>query len=260
MITVEQFLNNFENMLKCKTLYVMGGFGCALTAKRKERILGPNGYAYNKNDARKKKIIAASSDTFGFDCGGAIKGNLWGFVGDPDKVYGGAVYKSNGVPDVSAAGFLKSCSNVSTDFSKIVPGAFLYMTNHCGIYKGNGEVYEASPALADGFQVTKLSQRKWLKWGLLTQYVNYGAPKPENTPIVAKHTLKLGSKGLQVNYLQQDLNYLGEHLNTDGIFGPLTKEAVLRFQKSCNIARDGIYGPVSEGRMRISLIGKSWPK
>lgn len=256
MITVQQFLDNFETMLKCKTLYVMGGFGCALTAKRKEKILGPNGYAYNKNEVRKKKILAASADTFGFDCGGAIKGNLWGFVGDPSKVYGGAVYKSNGVPDVSAAGFLKSCSNVSTDFSKIVPGAFLYMTNHCGIYKGNGEVYEASPAYKDGFQITKLSQRKWLKWGLLTQYVSYDAvptPTPSNIPALAKHTLRLGSKGMQVQNLQKDLNYLGEHLDTDGIFGPLTKAAVIRFQKSCGISQDGIYGPVSENNMRLKL-------
>lgn len=253
MITVSQFLANFENMLNCKTLYVMGGFGCALTEKRKEKILSPNGYAYNKKPERKWKIIEASVDTFGFDCGGAIKGNLWGFVGDPSKVYGGAVYKSNGVPDVSAAGFLKSCSNVSTDFSKIVPGAFLYMNNHCGVYKGNGEVYEASPAFADGFQVTKLSQRKWLKWGLLTQYVSYGTPKPSNVPSLAKHTLRLGSKGMQVQNLQKDLNYLGEHLDTDGIFGPLTKAALIRFQNDCGIAKDGIYGPISENCMRAKL-------
>lgn len=257
MITVQQFLNNFENMLKCKTLYIMGGFGCALTDKRKARILGDSGYAYNKNDARKKKILAASADTFGFDCAGSVKGNLWGFVGNPSKVYGGATYKSNGVPDTDALGFLKRCTDVSTDFSKIVPGAFLYMNNHCGVYKGNGEVYEASPAYKDGFQVTKLSQRKWLKWGLLTKDVIYEqptpTPKPVNVPVLAKHTLRQGSKGMQVEYLQKDLNYLGEKLDTDGIFGPKTKAAVIRFQKSCAIAQDGIYGPISENNMRKKL-------
>ena len=256
MITVEQFLNNFENMLKCKTLYVMGGFGCALTPKRKEKLLGDKGYPYNKQEARKKKILAASSDTFGFDCGGAIKGNLWGFTGDPNKVYGGAVYKSNGVPDTDAAGFLKRCTDVSTDFSKIVPGAFLYMNNHCGVYKGNGEVYEASPAFKDGFQVTKLSQRKWLKWGKLTVFVKYSenpAPNPAKTPIIAKHTLKFGSKGTQVLYLQKDLNYLGEKLEEDGRFGALTRAAVIRFQKSVKIDPDGIYGIITESEMRKKI-------
>lgn len=244
-ISVKQFLKNFENMLSCKTLYVMGGFGCALTEKRKEKILSPNGYTYNKKPERKWKIIEASADTFGFDCGGAIKGNLWGFVGDPNKVYGGAVYKSNGVPDVSALGFLKSCSDISTDFNKIIPGAFLYMSNHCGVYKGNGDVYEASPAYKDGFQITKLSQRKWLKWGLLTPYVDYGAqPKPSDVPPLALPSLMIGDRGMQVLYLQKDLNYtINAGLQTDGIFGKLTRAAVAEFQKQhSGLVVDGIYG------------------
>ena len=50
-------------------------------------------------------------------------------------------------------------------------------------------------------------------------------------------TLKLGSKGSEVKTLQSKLN-----LQTDGIFGPITEEAVKAFQKANNLSVDGIVG------------------
>lgn len=50
-------------------------------------------------------------------------------------------------------------------------------------------------------------------------------------------TLKQGSKGVEVIELQQLLN-----LQADGIFGPLTKEAVQEFQKENGLVPDGIVG------------------
>lgn len=51
-------------------------------------------------------------------------------------------------------------------------------------------------------------------------------------------TLKKGSKGEEVKVLQSIL-----HLHTDGIFGPLTEEAVRQFQKEHNLVQDGVVGP-----------------
>ncbi len=51
-------------------------------------------------------------------------------------------------------------------------------------------------------------------------------------------TLKQGSKGYEVKQLQKKLNLLD-----DGIFGPLTEEAVRAFQKSKGLTADGIVGP-----------------
>lgn len=51
-------------------------------------------------------------------------------------------------------------------------------------------------------------------------------------------TLKKGSKGEEVRVLQSAL-----HLHIDGIFGPLTEEAVKEFQKEHNLQVDGIVGP-----------------
>ena len=51
-------------------------------------------------------------------------------------------------------------------------------------------------------------------------------------------TLKKGSRGPEVKALQQKLN-----LMADGIYGPLTEEAVKEFQKSHGLTVDGIAGP-----------------
>jgi mannosyl-glycoprotein endo-beta-N-acetylglucosaminidase len=56
-------------------------------------------------------------------------------------------------------------------------------------------------------------------------------------------TLRLGSQGEQVKYLQAILNYYGYSLAIDGIFGKKTEDAVKRFQKSRHLRVDGIVGP-----------------
>ena len=50
-------------------------------------------------------------------------------------------------------------------------------------------------------------------------------------------TIKLGSKGKSVSLLQRSL-----HLAADGIFGPITDEAVRDFQSAHGLAADGVVG------------------
>jgi peptidoglycan hydrolase-like protein with peptidoglycan-binding domain len=56
-------------------------------------------------------------------------------------------------------------------------------------------------------------------------------------------TLRLGSKGKDVKYLQELLNYYGYTVSVDGIFGKKTETAVKQFQKSRKLTVDGIVGP-----------------
>lgn len=167
-----------------KTLYVMGCFGAPLNAANKARYT--INHAYNTNKDRTAKIKAADPDTFGFDCVCLIKAILWGWTGDASKPYGGAVYNSNGVPDLSADQMIKKCANVSTDFSKIVPGAAVHMNGHIGIYIGDGLAVECTPKWTDNVQVTAVGNigpitgfqtRTWERWGLLP-YVDYTADIP----------------------------------------------------------------------------------
>ena len=62
------------------------------------------------------------------------------------------------------------------------------------------------------------------------------APVP-NAP-VARKTLKVGSKGPDVKYLQKKLG-----ITADGDFGPNTKKAVIAFQSGHDLTADGIVGP-----------------
>jgi hypothetical protein len=57
-------------------------------------------------------------------------------------------------------------------------------------------------------------------------------------PTVVRKTVRLGSIGSDVRYLQRRLGILA-----DGIFGPGTRSAVVKFQKSRRIVADGVVGP-----------------
>lgn len=164
-----------------KTLYVMGCFGAPMNDTNKKRYC--NNHEYNRKPERQAMIMAASADTFGFDCVCLIKGVLWGWSGDTSKTYGGATYNSNGVPDTSADGMIRFCQNVSTDFSNIVPGEAVWLSGHIGIYIGNGLAVECTPKWKNCVQITAVANigsvagyqsRRWTKHGKLP-YVEYSA-------------------------------------------------------------------------------------
>ena len=60
--------------------------------------------------------------------------------------------------------------------------------------------------------------------------------------------LKLGSRGNDVKLLQEKLN-----LKVDGIFGPLTEEAVKDFQRSNGLEVDGIVGADTLSKLNLSV-------
>ena len=60
--------------------------------------------------------------------------------------------------------------------------------------------------------------------------------------------LKLGSKGNEVKALQEKLN-----LKADGVFGPLTEEAVKDFQRSNGLEVDGIVGTNTLSKLNLSV-------
>lgn len=170
-----------------KTSYIWGGFGAPITEATLERAA----QAYAKN-TEKGWITAArryvgDPKAFYFDCVGLIKALLWGWSGDASKAYGGAVYPTmsqvvaGACPDVSADGMISICSDVSTDFSGIVPGAAVWMSGHIGVYVGDGLAVECTPSWKNGVQITAVANigkksgynaRTWKKWGKIP-YVTY---------------------------------------------------------------------------------------
>lgn len=182
-----------------KTLYVMGCFGAPMTAANKKRYT--TNHSYNKAAARVKMINAASADTFGFDCVCLIKGILWGWNGDQNKTYGGAVYASNGVPDIGADQMITKCPDASaTGWASMEPGEVVWTTGHIGIYIGDGLAVECTPKWKNCVQITAVANigskggynaRTWKKHGHIP-YVEYDGKTVEvpSTPAVPSQSNK----------------------------------------------------------------------
>ncbi len=165
-----------------KTLYVYGCFGAPLTGRNVARYTQNNDY--NRRKARTAMIRAAADQTppvYGFDCVCLLKGILWGWSGDSSRAYGGARYKSNGVPDTNANGMIGKCAVTSKDWGAIVPGAVVWKNGHIGVYIGDGLAVECTPKWRNCVQITAVGNigkkpgyntRTWTKWGLLP-YVDY---------------------------------------------------------------------------------------
>lgn len=82
---------------------------------------------------------------------------------------------------------------------------------------------------------------------------------PINEQVDQKETFKtnptvisVGNRGEAVKDVQTALNNHGHHLNTDGIFGPKTDEAVRAFQADKALSVDGIAGPDTKEALAIN--------
>lgn len=236
-----------------KTVYAWGMFGSPIIAsvvegKAKQYPAWYTNYRLNSIFA---PLYGRKTPVWGFDCVGLIKGVLWGWNGDKGKNNGGAVYASNGVPDISADAMIDRCSAVSSNFNKIAVGEFLWMKGHCGIYIGDGQVIESTPKWKNGVQITSLSARNWLKHGKLP-YIEYEAEEAEkeevDSVLIKLSVLRKGSKREEVKTLQRLLKafgYKGKDKNVltiDGDFGSNTEHSLRAYQGAKDLDVDGICG------------------
>lgn len=227
-----------------KTVYAWGMFGSPITKSVVSGKAGqyPAWYTGAKIDRTYRPLYGKNLPYWGFDCVGLVKGVLWGWEANPAKVNGGAVYASQGVPDISADTMITRCTNVSTDFSSLAIGEFVWMVGHCGIYVGDGKVVESTPKWKNGVQITALTARKWRKHGRLP-YLDY--EEVSDIVMLEVSVLKRGSVGAQVKTLQRLLLTMGYDLGrygADGDFGNKTDAAVRLYQKSNGLIVDGAVG------------------
>lgn len=163
-----KFIEALLNAQSTKTVYMWGTFGQPVTQaliSSKTRQY-PVWYNQSKQSQLKRLINTANA----FDCVGLIKGILWGWT--PTSA---AKYCSSGVPDISADQMIKVCEDVSSSMKNISAGEVVWLPGHIGVYIGNGNVIESTPAWKDGVQITDLSARNWKAHGKL--------PWVEYTPV-----------------------------------------------------------------------------
>ena len=176
--TAAQFIARAELAFQQITCYCSGGWGQPLNAANKVRMINKNSFNYTYRNI----INAQPSNSFAFDCICLIKGILWGWNADVNDPNGGAVYGSNGVPDIGENTMITRCTDVSTDFSTIVPGEMLWMDGHAGIYIGGGLGIECTTgfgawgviktAVGNIGPVSGYPTRMWTKHGKLP-YISY---------------------------------------------------------------------------------------
>lgn len=254
-----------------KTVYIWGGIGDPIT--RTNLNILANRYSKNveKGWIRKAEQYLNDEKGYCFDCVCLIKSLLWGWCADRNHPHGGAEYVSNGVPDISANGMIKVCSEVTEDFTKIIPGEAVWCEGHIGIYIGDGLAVECTPSWDCGVQITAVSNigtkigyntRKWIKHGKLP-YITYEEieePVPTPVPDVEVEStnknekenslvpvvtglpeLQLGMKNNAVRAAQELLKANNQKCgSSDGIFGEKTKKCVESFQREKNLQPTGI--------------------
>lgn len=233
-----------------KTVYAWGMFGSRITKKSVavKAKQYPKWYDGRRLYSVFEPLYNLDTPVYGFDCIGLIKAVLWGW-----NEATGAKYASCGVPDVSADSMIGKCSEVSSDFSNISIGEFVWMSGHCGVYVGDGKVVESTPIWKNGVQIAALSARKWLKHGKLP-WVSYDIEEV-NTVRIELPVLAKGSKVAAVKTLQRLLCSYGHKgkdnktLTFDGEFGTNTDHALRAFQKATRLEVDGICGKESWNRL-----------
>lgn len=94
---------------------------------------------------------------------------------------------------------------------------------------------------------TKLSERGWNRWGLMTKYFDYdggSVTQPIDDELGAR-LLSKGDTGSDVKALQEaliSLNYSCGKYGADGDYGSATFDAVKAFQTANKLTADGVYG------------------
>lgn len=247
-----------------KTSYIWGGIGQPITEESLAAAVSQ--YAKNQTNGYTAKARRYLNVGYGFDCVCLIKSLLWGWNGDKTKPFGGAVYASNGVPDIGADQMMAVCKEPSTDWSCIQPGEVVWKKGHIGVYIGNGLAVECTPAWKCGVQITAVlnigkktgyNGRSWTKHGKLP-WLSYEATEPEEgykapnyqtaTEITGLPTLRQGDEGdtvraLQILLLGYDYD-LGKGRD-DGEFGEKTRLAVEAFQRNRGLDDDGVVGKLT---------------
>lgn len=178
---------------------------------------------------------------FEFDCICLIKSILWGFTGLKEG-HGGAIYASNGVPDIGTEQMINVCSEVSNDFLNMKVGQMVWMQGHVGICTkpidetGYGEITEATVAFGwsgiiktridkDGnrtFEGSNEVSSPWQKYGYLP-YIDYTQEEPPKPTPEPSNDIKVGDWVVPiklVNYsgtplTQYDDKYMVTELNGD---------------------------------------------
>lgn len=132
------------------------------------------------------------------------------------------------------------------EFPSVLADYFMHETDHSG-YFFKGDVANDKTHFMHSYPEWTNKQAMEYYLFLLKQLLPYlGTTKPDTPPVPTFTVLKLWSRGPMVRELQGDLNLIiNAILDTDGVYGTKTRNAVVRFQQLYGLQPDGIAGPLT---------------
>lgn len=236
MISAEALIEKFQYALDNDWGYIWGTAGDLWTEAKQKAATREQTQLYGR------KWVGH----YVADCSGLF---TWAFKKLGGYMYHGSntMYKSY----CTAKGTLSKGKR--TDGQTLKPGTAVFTGTednhgHVGLYIGDGYVIEAKGTQA-GVIRSKASDKKWTYWGEL-KGVNYEMTNDSGFPdhSVWRPTVRRGSKGDDVKYVQTILYNLGYDLGRygiDGDFGKATENAVKEFQRDHKLNADGVVGPLT---------------
>lgn len=182
-----------------------------------QNIVNRNNYYYN---VFPYNLGYYNGYAISFDCWNLVKA----LINEPsiDKNYtvGHHAPASGNMGDWDGWTILQTCSDISTDFSRILVGEYLYMAGHAGIYIGGGQVVECTCDWEGGVLISRVTSsgaryrngvygRAWTYHGRLTRWIDYSV-KPSGKIAVdgewGMETTRLVQKVMKAEYPQLDVD------------------------------------------------------
>ena len=256
MISTAALIEKFQYALDNKWGYCWGQAGDLWTeAKQKQKVnymVSKYGTSWQKNSEAKEdnyyRTALYGAKWIGHhvaDCSGLFRWAMNEF-----KIY--IAHGSNSIWKSYCTDKGNLSNGKRTDGKTLQPGTAVFVDkngnkSHIGLYIGGGKVIEAMGVDA-GVRVSNVSASKWKCWGELknVSYEHEDSGFPDHS--TWHPTVRRGSKGEDVKYVQTMLYKLGYNLGSygiDGDFGRATEAAVKEFQRDNGLNQDGVVGPLT---------------
>ena len=274
---ISKFVTELEAALNRKDGYIMGARGqnpktgsLDLSVTKVSSHWKEDGWWYEQysGSQREKALYWREHATRVWDCNGMAEGIYELFTGV--NINSKARYNYSEWCDPKGTGSIPAQYRVPGAAVFIHSSSSGYITHVGYLYKpvdesnpaGDWYVIEARGVMY-GVVKTKLNDRGWNRWGLMTKYFDYNSKATLPTEFhLGDRLLVNGYEGADVKELQQALIRLGYDCGkwgADGDFGDATELAVEKFQKDQGLTVDGMYGSKTNAALEKALanVGKT---
>lgn len=198
----------------------------AQLVEKLQNIVNRNNYYYN---VYPYNLGYYNGWAISFDCWNLVKALINEPSIDQNYTVGHHAPASGNMGDWDGWTILQHCSDVSTDFSRIFVGEYLYMAGHAGIYIGNGLVVECTCDWEGGVLISRVTSsgsryrngvygRSWQYHGKLTEWIDYNIKplgKIEIDGIWGPETTRAVQKVMRVEYPQLEVDGIISSQETD---------------------------------------------